>query len=464
MIPRILISGDRSSSGKTTVSVGLMANLRDLGYNVQAFKVGLDYIDPSYHTFTTGRPSRNIDGLLMDEDRILDIFSDAIKDADISVIEGVRGLYEGYSALNDVGSSAQIAKMLKTPVILVIDARSITRSAAALANGYQAFDPDIRFGGVILNHLSGERHEKKATDALNEYTDLKVLGAIPREKSLDIEMRHLGLIPAREGEKRDKNFLKTIERIEEFVREHVDIEEIIKIARSSEEIHFRGRGLFSEELPKTVKIGVALDEVFNFYYFDNLNLLERAGAELIYFSPTRDKGVPNVDGLYLGGGYPEVYAEELEKNKSMLKSIRGFCMDGKPVFAECGGLIYLMDEIHIGNDSYSLAGVIGGHASMNGEKRVVSYVKGGFLKDGVIGRRGENFLGHEFHRSDVACEEKDFRIKLSRGKGIGNSLDGVFTYNTLASYTHFHASSFTPFAKNFVESCGQKDDLVSDGA
>jgi cobyrinic acid a,c-diamide synthase len=206
MIPRILISGDRSSSGKTTVSVGLMANLRDLGYNVQAFKVGLDYIDPSYHTFTTGRPSRNIDGLLMDEDRILDIFSDAIKDADISVIEGVRGLYEGYSALNDVGSSAQIAKMLKTPVILVIDARSITRSAAALANGYQAFDPDIRFGGVILNHLSGERHEKKATDALNEYTDLKVLGAIPREKSLDIEMRHLGLIPAREGEKRDKNF------------------------------------------------------------------------------------------------------------------------------------------------------------------------------------------------------------------------------------------------------------------
>ena len=453
MIPRILISGDRSSSGKTTISVGLMANLRDLGYNVQAFKVGLDYIDPSYHTFVTGRPSRNIDGFLMGKDRILDIFSDAVKDADISVIEGVRGLYEGYSALNDVGSSAQIAKMLKTPVILVIDARSITRSAAALAKGYQAFDPDIRFGGIILNHLSGERHEKKATDALNEYTDLKVLGAIPRERSLDIEMRHLGLIPVREGKKKDKNFLKTIKRIKEFVGEHVDIEEIIKIAKSSEEIHFQERGLFSEELPKTVKIGVALDEVFNFYYYDNLNLLERAGADLIYFSPTRDEGVPDVDGLYLGGGYPEVYAEELEKNKSMLKSIRGFCMDGKPVFAECGGLIYLMDEIHVGNDSYSLAGVIGGHASMNGEKRVVSYVKGGFLKDAVIGRKGETFLGHEFHRSDVVCDGKDFRIKLSRGEGIGNGFDGVFTYNTLASYTHFHASSFTPFAKNFVESC-----------
>ena len=460
MTPRILISGDRSSSGKTTVSVGLMANLRELGYNVQAFKVGLDYIDPSYHTFVTGRPSRNIDGLLMDEDRILDIFSDAIKDADISVIEGVRGLYEGYSALNDVGSSAQIAKMLKTPVILVIDARSITRSVAALAKGYQAFDPDIRFGGVILNHLGGKRHEKKAIDALNEYTDLKVLGAIPRERSLDIEMRHLGLIPAREGKKRDKNFLKTIGRIEEFIERYVDIREIIKIADSSEEMHFcksQSRSLFSEELPKTVKIGVALDEAFNFYYYDNLNLLERAGAELIYFSPIRDEKVPNVDGLYLGGGYPEIYAGELEKNKSLLKSVRDFCMCEKPVFAECGGLMYLMDEMHVNNDSYSLAGLIGGYASMNGDKRVVGYVKGRFLEDAVIGRRDENFLGHEFHRSDVVCKEKDFRIKLSRGDGIKDGLDGVFTYNILASYSHFHASSFTPFAKNFVESCKVKN-------
>lgn len=458
---RVLIAGDRSSAGKTTVSMGLMANLKERGYIVQPFKVGLDYIDPSYHSFITGRPSRNLDGLLMKDEVIKDIFFDASEDADISIIEGVRGLYEGYSALSDIGSTAQIAKILKMPVILVIDARSITRSVAAVVKGYQLFDTDINFSGVILNHLGNKRHKEKAEEAIQEYTNLEVLGSIPRDKFTGIKMRHLGLVPAQEGEKTDKNFLNTIKNIKELIADHVNIDKIISISKSSKNIEYskesrqiRSNTIFSRSLqPKTVKIGVAMDEAFNFYYYDNLYLLENAGAELVYFSPIHDKELPDVDGLYIGGGYPEFYAEELESNKSMLKAIKRFCEKDGSVFAECGGLVYLMDKIEIKNDEYSFVGVIDGYSSMNKEKRIVNYVLGKFIKDSVIGRKDEEFIGHEFHRSIAFCREKNYAINLTRGEGIKDGKDGVIVYNTLATYTHLHAASFIPFAKNFVEYC-----------
>lgn len=462
MYNRVLIAGDRSSAGKTTVSMGLMANLKEKRYVVQPFKVGLDYIDPSYHSLITGRPSRNLDGLLMKDDIIREIFFDAAKDADISIIEGVRGLYEGYSALSDVGSTAQIAKILKTPIILVIDARSITRSVAALVKGYQLFDSDINISGIILNHLGSKRHGEKAKEAIKEYTGLDVIGFIPRDKITGIKMRHLGLIPAIEGKIKDKNFYNTIENIKDLIANYVDIDKVVSIAESAEDIddeYAKNRQnkldtIFSRSSqPKSIKIGVAMDEAFNFYYYENLYLLENAGAELVYFSPVHDKKLPNVDGLYIGGGYPEFYADELESNKSMLTSIKKFCEKDKPVFAECGGLVYLMDRMEIKNDEYSFVGVIDGYSSMNKEKRIVNYVLGKFIKDSVIGRKDEEFIGHEFHKSIAFCREKNYAINLTRGEGIKDGKDGMIVYNTLATYTHLHAASFIPFAKNFVEYC-----------
>ncbi|BDC35509.1 Ni-sirohydrochlorin a,c-diamide synthase [Candidatus Methanoliparum sp. LAM-1] len=456
MDQRVLIAGDRSSAGKTTVSMGLMANLKDKGYVVQPFKVGLDYIDPSYHSLITGRPSRNIDGLLMKDERIRDIFFDATKDADISIIEGVRGLYEGYSASNDIGSTAQIAKVLKTPVILVIDARSITRSASALVKGYQLFDPEINFSGVILNHLGSKRHKEKAEEAINRYTNLEVLGSIPRDSFTGIKMRHLGLVPAKEGEKTDKNFFNTIENIKRLIADYVDIDKIVSIAKSSEDIENLKSSntiFFQSSQQNTVKIGIAMDEAFNFYYYDNLYLLENAGAKLIYFSPIHDKKLPEVDGLYIGGGYPEFYAEDLESNKSMLTDIKRFCEREKPVFAECGGLVYLMDKMVIKNDEYSFVGLIDGYSSMNRDRRVVNYVLGKFTENSVIGRENDKFIGHEFHKSIAFCGGKNYTINLTRGEGIKDGKDGMKVYNTLATYTHFHAASFLPFAKNFVENC-----------
>lgn len=458
---RVLIAGDRSSAGKTTVSMGLMANLRDNGYVVQPFKVGLDYIDPSYHSFITGRPSRNLDGLLMKDDIIKDIFFDATKDADISIIEGVRGLYEGYSALSDIGSTAQIAKILKTPVILVIDARSITRSVAALVKGYQSFDPEINISGVILNHLGSKRHGEKAEEAINEYTNLEVLGLIPRDKFTGIKMRHLGLVPAIEGEITDKNFFTTVENIKRLIADYVDIDKVVSIAKSAKNIdNYRKNGSIESDTiftqspqQKKIKIGVAMDEAFNFYYYDNLYLLDNAGAELVYFSPVHDRKLPDVDGLYIGGGYPEFYAEELESNKSMLTSIKKFCEKDKPVFAECGGLVYLMDKMEIKNDEYSFVGLIDGYSSMNRDRRIVNYVLGKFVEDSIISKKNDEFIGHEFHRSIAFCNEKTYAINLTRGEGIKDGRDGVMVHNTLATYTHLHAASFLPFSKNFVESC-----------
>ncbi|AFC98840.1 cobyrinic acid a,c-diamide synthase [Methanocella conradii HZ254] len=454
-MPRIILAGDRSSAGKTTISTGLMSILHESGLKVQPFKVGLDYIDPSYHSLVTGRQGENLDGFLMSGEAIVEAFQHSAEGADIAIIEGVRGLYEGLEAVSDVGSTAQIAKILKAPVILVVDAQSITRSTAAIVKGYKDFDKGINFKGVILNKVGSERHAEKARTAIEKYTGVEVLGAIPRNKGMSLTMRHLGLIPAREGASRVGDFEARISKIKAIIKEHVNIDRLVEIAKAAPRLKARKQSIFIKENDAGVRIGVALDEAFNFYYKDNVDLLTLKGAEVVYFSPLHDREIPDVDGLMIGGGYPEFFAGELSDNSSMRKSIAEASANGMPIYAECGGMMYLVRALEDENGKrYDMVGAMDGVASMK-HIRHIGYVAGQFEKDTPIGAKGSFFKGHEFHYSiitDIPPDAK-FAYRMDRGIGIKDGMDGMMVNNTLGSYTHLHAASYVPFAKKFVESC-----------
>ena len=454
-IPRLLLAGDRSSAGKTTIAVGIMALLKEAGKDVRPFKVGLDYIDPSYHAVITGKQGGNLDGFLMSEKAILEAFEHSAAGADIAVIEGVRGLYEGLESLSDVGSTAQIAKILKTPVILIVDAQSITRSAAAIVRGYRDFDRGVNVRGVILNKIGSERHAEKARMAIEKYTGIEVLGAIPRTNAMKLTMRHLGLIPARESASHVEGFDAKLEKIKETIRENLDLDRLIAIANEAPQLRAPKPELFVRGSESSVRIGVALDEAFNFYYKDNIELLECKGAEIVYFSPVHDRELPKVDGLVIGGGYPEIFASELAANMSLRKGIAEASGNGMPIYAECGGLMYLMSWLETEDGQrHEMAGVFNGTAAMR-HVRTIGYVTGRFETDTPIGQEGAQFKGHEFHHSllvDVPYNAR-FAYRLSRGAGIRDGLDGLLSQNTIASYTHLHAASYVPFAAKLVESC-----------
>jgi cobyrinic acid a,c-diamide synthase len=456
-MPRLILAGDRSSAGKTTISTGVMSLLHERGMKVQPFKVGLDYIDPSYHSLVTGRQGENLDGFLMTEQAIVDAFKHSAEGSDIAIIEGVRGLYEGLEALSDIGSTAQIAKVLKAPVVLVVDAQSITRSTAAIVKGYKDFDRGINFKGVILNKVGSDRHAEKAKAAIEKYTGVEVLGAIPRNKGMSLTMRHLGLIPAREGASRVGDFDARISKIKAIIQENVNIDRLLEIAKGAPRLKTAKQSIFTSEKGTGARIGVALDEAFNFYYKDNVDLLTLKGAEVVYFSPLHDREIPEVDGLLLGGGYPEFFARELSDNVSMRKSIADASANGMPIYAECGGMMYLTGALEDESGKrHDMVGAIGGIASMK-HIRHIGYVVGQFEKDTPIGAKGSFFKGHEFHYSvitDVPPEAK-FAYRMDRGIGIKDGMDGMLVNNTLGSYTHLHAASFVPFARNFVDACAE---------
>ncbi len=462
--PRVLLAADRSSAGKTTICTGIMSALGK-SLDIQPFKVGLDYIDPSYHTLVCGNTSRNLDGYLMTEDAVLETFSHALggEKKDLAIIEGVRGLYEGFEGLSDIGSTAQIAKILRCPVILIIDARSITRSAAAVAMGYAAFDRDVNIMGVILNKIGSKRHAEKAISAIEHYAGLPVIGTVPRNEEMGLTMRHLGLVPVQE-DRQSPEFQERISNITRIVSENIDLKRLVEIAETAEPINVPEPSIFSGVAVKTardqVRIGVALDEAFNFYYRDNIDLLELHGAEIVYFSPLHDDALPRVDGVYIGGGYPELFAGELAANESMRRSIRRASADGMQIYGECGGLMYLAERIvtksgmhGMTGETFEMTGAIPITVEMRG--KVVSYNVGSFTRDTPIGGAGDAFRGHEFHHSTITDIPDDaaFTIKLERGTGIKDGWDGIMVANTLAGYAHLHACSYLRFAEAFVEAC-----------
>ena len=442
---RAVIAGTGSAVGKTTISTGIMRALSN-EYDVQPFKAGPDYIDPTYHGLATGNISRNLDSFFMSEDQIREGFQRAMKisNTDFGIVEGVRGLYEGISSLNDVGSTASIAKALNAPVILILNSRSLVKSAAAIVIGFKTLDPSIKIEGVILNYIKNRKHYLKTKEAVEKLADTTVIGGISRNDAIKVEERHLGLVPAIERQ----NILKSIEKWGEVMAENIDLDALISIMKGSGKLSGGRAPLWDEGNRNKVKIGVAMDEVFTFYYRENLEALEANNADIIPFSPLHDEELPDVDGIYIGGGYPEIFANELESNKSMRNSILKFHNEGNPIYAECGGLMYLSKSIN----NRDMCNIFNYPSKMTKNVQALSYVISEAQRDNIILKKGETFRGHEFHYSkvEIGNAKPKFAFKIFRGKGIFGSQDGLMENNTVASYVHTHIAACPQFGLNFT--------------
>ncbi|MCL6472199.1 MAG: hydrogenobyrinic acid a,c-diamide synthase (glutamine-hydrolyzing) [Firmicutes bacterium] len=445
-LPRVVISAPHRSSGKTTLTIGLCAALAESGFKVQPFKKGPDYIDPMWHTTATGRNCRNLDFFMMGEENIRMSFLMNASDADISIIEGNMGLYDGME-VDGRGSTADLARLLKVPVILILDTSNMTRSVAPLIQGFKNFEPDIYIAGIILNKVSGSRHESKLRAAIERYCDVEVVGAVPNSSEIGLVQRHLGLKPAREDEKA----VAVINSVAELVKNYVDLEKLIQIARTAPELpSIEGLDLIKPKPKPAVKIGIAMDQAFTFYYPENIDALEMAGAELIPFSPLRDKQLPAINGLYIGGGFPEVFMDELESNTSIREEIKKAIGDGMPVYAECGGLMYLARGISWNGKTREMVGGLPCDIFMHKKPKGHGYVR--------LKTTGDSWLtsdlevkGHEFHYSEVKnLSDVRFAYRVLRGKGVDGLNDGIVYKNVLASYTHLHSAGFPIWAEKFI--------------
>ena len=446
-IPRIVIAATQSGSGKTTLVTGLLAALRQRGLSVQPFKIGPDYIDPGYHELAGGRPGHNLDSWLLPANCMKDIFIREAASADVAVIEGVMGLFDG--GRGGISSTAEVAKLLKAPVLLVIDAKSMGASAAAIAMGFRDYDPEVELAGVLLNRLGSDTHETMVTEAV-EKTGIPVFGAVHREENLKMPERHLGLLPVKENEER-----QVVDRIGKAVASQVKLEEILRLAREAVPLEPMA-GKRGRTAGKTVRIAVARDEAFSFYYPESLRVLEDFGGEILEFSPLHDDALPEADGLILGGGFPEMFGEALQGNESMRQSVKAAADKGMPIYGECGGFMYLMEGLRdFSGREYAMAGVLPGTAKMNERLQMVGYVTAELREDTILGRRGRTFRGHEFHFSSECgdgggCSRAFTFTRLRNGATYPA---GFVKGNVVGSYLHLHFAGCPEAAEHFVESC-----------
>lgn len=451
MYPRIILAGTHSGTGKTTVTLGLISALKNKGYRVQPFKVGPDYIDPSYHSQLNGSACRNLDSWLFSKDAVLEIFQRHAQSKDISIIEGVMGLYDGFGD-TEKGSTAHIAKILNCPVILIMDAKSMSRSAAAAALGFKKFDPEVNISGIILNNVSSERHFEYLKNAIEQNAGIPVLGSMPKDAALKLDERHLGLVPAHE--KGLKACFKS--RLTSLTQKSIDINKILKISRSSGALPSFKKTIFIAKKPSGIKIAVAFDSAFNFYYQDNLDILQMLGSGIVKFSPLRHKRLPeNIHGLYIGGGYPELFCSRLSGNTGLKKDIYKRSLEGLPIYAECGGLMYLVKEVEdFKKRKYPMAGIFNAKIAMASRLQALGYVTAETVNDNILSKKGDQIRSHIFHWSYLKDTNSSlrfaYRIKKNKDKAF---YDGLIKGNTLASYSHIHFASNINFARNFIGAC-----------
>jgi len=443
--PSVLISAPQGRSGKTTVSVALCAALKQRGLAVQPFKKGPDYIDPSWLTAAAGRSCRNLDLFMVPEEELVLSYQRACQGADLALIEGAMGLYDGLDTAG-WGSTAHLARLLKVPVILTVNVSRMTSSIAAMVAGYQHFQPDTDIAAVILNNVSGSRHESKLRAAVEQNCGLPVLGSIPRDNNLCIPQRHLGIIPYREGQ--DSTLV--IERISRYLEDHINLDGILDIARSASYDK-----VVDIETPsgksRAVKIGVMLDRVFTFYYPDNLEALNRAGADLVFIDSLKDRRLPDIDGLYIGGGFPELFLEELEANNILRQDIAEAIEDGLPVYAECAGLMYLCRNIRWQGHQHEMVGVFPCEVELCERPQGHGYAVAEVTGENPLFPTGLTLRGHEFHYSRLSqISGLNFTYRMQRGQGINGKADGIVYKNVFAAYTHLHASGVPQWAEAFV--------------
>ena len=471
VIKGFVIAGTSSGCGKTTITLGMLASLTRLGFKTAPFKVGPDFIDPGHHTGVAGRHSRNLDGWMLSEAFNLETFRKNSQDADIAVVEGVMGLFDGYDGKTEAGSTAQMAKMINLPVILTVNAQSMARSAAALVQGFERFDKDLKFAGVIFNNLGSARHLEYLKEALENNVNMPCLGGILRNTDISIPERHLGLFTQFDHPLAKKDS----DRLADIIEESVNIDKLIN-GLDDFETNFYADGektdstsrctaetVFEIKNKSNVRIGVAMDNAFCFYYQDNLDMLSANGAELVFFSPVNDKNLPdNIDGIYFGGGYPELFAKQLSENKSMCSDILEASLNSMPVYGECGGFMYLCREIADTNGNlYPMTGCFPFATEMFSRLKALGYRQITLKQDTLIGRQGCSIKGHEYHYSGIVKDGKDksietvYEVSPRSKKGVEQIQisEGYSMRSTLGSYIHLHFGSRPECAENFVKKC-----------
>ncbi|MFB6468987.1 cobyrinate a,c-diamide synthase [Cytobacillus sp. Hz8] len=446
---RMVIAGTGSGVGKTSLTIGIMVALQQKGYKVQGFKCGPDYIDPSYHTAVTGRVSRNLDSWMCSKDTVRDIVSRSSFGADISIIEGVMGFYDGKSPLENTGSTAEISLITESPVVLIVNCASMARSAAAIVKGFQSLAEETNIVAVIANQVGSSGHFEIVKAAIEQECHVPVIGYLLNESDIEILSRHLGLIPAIERGELGLFF----EQLGTLISGTIDIDLLYKLAKTT--TLARGSDcIFESHQDKGVQIAVAKDEAFNFYYQENLDLLEAYGAKLVYFSPLKGESVPSAAaGLYIGGGFPEEFAKELSEKKAVKASIYEAVTKGMPTLAECGGFMYLTESIQCTNGKeYPMVGFIPGRVIMQKQLAALGYreiagVKGNFLLD-----ENETAKGHEFHYSVFEGGEMLPPAYQTKTRFEGKK-EGYLKGNLVAGYSHIHFASNPKLAENWVKAC-----------
>lgn len=448
---RIVIAGTGSGVGKTTLTIGLMAALKQRGLNVQGFKCGPDYIDPTYHTAVTGRPSRNLDSWMFSHQTLKEIFCRGSAGADISIIEGVMGFYDGKNPQNNEGSTAQISQIIESPVILVVNCHSMARSAAAIVKGFQLFSEGIHIAGVIANKVGSEGHYQIVKTAIEQECGLPVIGYLKREEEIAIPERHLGLIPSIERGELDPFF----QRLAELISRTIDLDLLVKLA-GAPELTSVSRLFVHQKHSQPVKIAVAKDSAFHFYYPENLELLELYGAKLLNFSPLAGEPVPQeADGLYIGGGFPEEFAPVLAENESVKESVRSAIGKGIPTLAECGGFMYLTEQIETTDGkSYPMVGLIPGKVTMQKKLAALGYREIIGHADNFLLSDNEQAKGHEFHYSTFSTAESFPYAYETKGMR-GTKKEGYLSGNLSAGYTHFHFASNLTLVKRWITKCAE---------
>ena len=452
----IVIGGTHSGCGKTTITMGINRALKNRGLDVQPWKAGPDYIDPGFHSIAAGRLCRNLDTMILKDEVVREIYSR--QSSALSVVEGVMGLFDGAGGRDERGSAAHLSKLLKLPVILVIDARSMARSAGAIALGYSNYDPDVNVAGFILNRIGSPRHLTMVKEAIEDATGKPVLGAVPRDSGIDMPERHLGLVPV--WEKQD-DFDASLDYLAGIMEENLDMDHLIRIAAEAQELPaaeetenriFAERARSSASPASSVRIAMAKDAAFHFYYEDNLDLFRHYGAEIVPFSPLEDSSLPEgTDAVYIGGGYPELHARTLSENTSLLKEIRSSCEKGMPLYAECGGFMYLTEGITDEKESFfRLLSLLPGRTRLGKKVRALGYCEAAFARDTVLGPAGETARGHVFHWAALEDVPGEAEKVLTVTKGNETIREGFSYKNVLGSWVHLHFASNPSMAEEFV--------------
>ncbi len=450
-VPRITIAGLRGGGGKTFVSVGLIAALRKQGLRVAPYKKGPDYIDAAWLSMAAEEPCRNLDLYLMSRDTVVGSFAAATPSSEIAVIEGNRGLFDGMDVEGSY-STAELAKLLACPVVLAVDCTKSTRTVGALVLGCQRLDPDVPIRGVILNQTAGPRHESVLRDAVQQICGLPVLGTIPRIREQIFPERHLGLVPPQEHDR----LVRAIDRIADVAKQYLDLDAIMQVAQQASTLEFTGSqdGISSgESKPETARIGVFRDAAFQFYYPENLEALAREGASLIEISPLRNADLPEVDALYIGGGFPETLAPALADNEPFLQSLRRAIKKGLPIYAECGGAVFLGEKLVYEDNEYPMVGALPVSFAFQKKPQGHGYVELETVEENPFYPVGESLRGHEFHYTYMessTVEDLSFVFHVRRGHGFDGQRDGLCQGNILACYTHVHALGTGTWAPSLV--------------